>query len=676
MKKSLKFIIPLIIVLSAFALETLLSWFPYFAFIAGKEGNRYSVLDGISKTIADGCCEFSQPIDKTKINSVSFFISHGEEYSDFYTSVSVYASPEDGEALRKITQKKFGVSETPQKKTVYLETPFEASVIMLKFAETGNTLSLSDVKINPVFTADFNTLRFIFIAVAALIIYFAFADKAGRKLLSGFSFGNVTAVTVVFSVCLSVAFSVVCITSDGAKMAEYPYDINLEYENPYVQQFDAFQKGQLYFDIEPDAQLAELENPYDPIERGNIRALWDRAYYNGKYYSYFGTAPIFTVYYPFYLITGYLPAESIVMAVFSVLASAFLPLAVMFLSRLIDKKISPWLASLTAIGTLGASMIYLIQRGYAPFYYIASLAGTAFASMTVFFTVLAYGRKNYAARIISFLLAGISFALCLHSRLNAALPVGIVIAVFVIAYFVKSIKSKKLPRFIGEAAALGIPILAAALAAMRYNSARFSGVFDFGTAYQLTVADTSTYNFSLSGIFPAIFHYFAQPFILTGEFPYIGMTVNQIPDIGKYVYSDVNIGIFAMPFMLSIFLSIPVLKSKKTSVVRKAVLIGALAAVFITAVLDCCLGGVIFRYTADIALLSAFICAGSILQLCSNLKRENRLDVCGLLYKGTGILFLAQSAVTAASMFMFDAYVIEYSPVIFEYVRSFFVFWK
>ncbi len=676
MKKRYKIIIPLIIVFAAFAFETLLSYFPYFAYIAGREGNRYSVLEGTSQTISGDSDEFTVPIETGTVNSISFGLSHGGEYDDFYVSVSVYAVPESGGAFRKITEKKFGVSETAHKKTIYLEPSFETSGIMLKFSETGTTFSLSDVKINPVFTPDFNAVRFIFIVAAALIVYFAFADKESKKLLSGIGFGTVTAVTVVFCFCLSVAFSAVCMTSDGADMSEYPNDIHIEYENPYVQQFDAFQKGQFHFDIEPDPELAKLENPYDPIERGEIRALWDRAYYNGKYYSYFGTAPIFTVYYPFYALTGSMPAESVVMAVFSVLASVFLPLAVMYLSRLLDDKISPWFASLTAIGVLGASMVYLIQRGYAPFYYIASLAGTTFASMTVFFTVLAYDRKKYAARIVSFLLAGISFALCLHSRLNAALPVGIVMAVFVIAYFIKSLKAKNLPRFIGEAAALGIPVIAGAAAAMWYNNARFSGPFDFGTAYQLTVADTSTYSLSLNGLFPAIFHYFVQPFILTGEFPYIGITSNYIPDIGKYVYSDANIGIFAMPFMLSVFLAIPVLKSRKTSAARKAVLISALAAVFITAILDFCLGGVIFRYTADIALLSALICAGSILQLCSNLRRENRIDACGLLYKGTGILCLAQSAVTAASMFMFDNYLIDYSPVIFEYVRSIFVFWK
>ena len=47
--------------------------------------------------------------------------------------------------------------------------------------------------------------------------------------------------------------------------------------NPYVQQFDAFQKGQLHIDVEPEQELLELANPYDPAQRQGIYYLWDRA---------------------------------------------------------------------------------------------------------------------------------------------------------------------------------------------------------------------------------------------------------------------------------------------------------------------------------------------------------------------------------------------------------------
>ena len=35
-------------------------------------------------------------------------------------------------------------------------------------------------------------------------------------------------------------------------------------------------------------ELLELENPYDPDERAELSYPWDRVYFEGKYYSYFG----------------------------------------------------------------------------------------------------------------------------------------------------------------------------------------------------------------------------------------------------------------------------------------------------------------------------------------------------------------------------------------------------
>ena len=42
----------------------------------------------------------------------------------------------------------------------------------------------------------------------------------------------------------------------------------------------------------------------------NVSYHWDRAFYNGKYYSYFGLAPLFMVYYPVYWLTGMLPTTA------------------------------------------------------------------------------------------------------------------------------------------------------------------------------------------------------------------------------------------------------------------------------------------------------------------------------------------------------------------------------
>lgn len=117
--------------------------------------------------------------------------------------------------------------------------------------------------------------------------------------------------------------------ADAKDPIAYPLEDGVNSYNPYVQQFDAFEKGQLEIDFPVSPRLTALENPYDYTARHNSGAyfLWDRAMYGGKYYSYFGIAPVIAVYYPYYLATGALPGDSFTLGVFLFITALFLPLA-------------------------------------------------------------------------------------------------------------------------------------------------------------------------------------------------------------------------------------------------------------------------------------------------------------------------------------------------------------
>lgn len=65
-----------------------------------------------------------------------------------------------------------------------------------------------------------------------------------------------------------------------------------------------------------------------------------------------------------------------------------------------------------------------------------------------------------------------------------------------------------------------LPVFAGAAFQMWYNYARFSSVFDFGSAYQLTVADVSKYAVTPVLFLPAIYHYFLQLPDFKTEFPF------------------------------------------------------------------------------------------------------------------------------------------------------------
>jgi hypothetical protein len=79
-----------------------------------------------------------------------------------------------------------------------------------------------------------------------------------------------------------------------------------------------FTKGSLSLDTPVDPLLATMSNPSDPAERGE-HGLHDASYYKGKYYLYFGAAPVFLLFLPFHLLTGRYISETLACPIFAFL---------------------------------------------------------------------------------------------------------------------------------------------------------------------------------------------------------------------------------------------------------------------------------------------------------------------------------------------------------------------
>ena len=91
-----------------------------------------------------------------------------------------------------------------------------------------------------------------------------------------------------------------------------------------------FMKGSLALDTPVDPALLAMANPSDPAERGD-HGLHDASYFNGKYYLYFGAAPVILLFLPFHLLTGAYLNESLASPLFAflgLLASVWLVMAV------------------------------------------------------------------------------------------------------------------------------------------------------------------------------------------------------------------------------------------------------------------------------------------------------------------------------------------------------------
>ncbi|MCR5150437.1 MAG: hypothetical protein K6B52_04330 [Clostridiales bacterium] len=451
------------------------------------------------------------------------------------------------------------------------------------------------------------------------------------------------------------------------EMTKYPLEYSISTYNPYMQQFDAFHKHQLHLDVIPDERLSNLDNPYSPEEREGIDYLWDRAYYNGRYYSYFGIAPIIIFYEPFYILTGKLPTTATAIGFFAAIASIFLPLTISNTAEIISKKSSKVLTFILALIAPSCSLLFLIQRGVSRFYYLATVSALAFTGLFLFLLTSAFTAKKRFVRTALFILSGISYSLIFLSRFNQAILPGMAALLFVIKLIIEKQKEGKLASAFVNCAFLAFPVLCAVVFTLIYNSLRFGSPFEFGTTYQLTVADVSTYRLSAKAFLPAICHYFLQPFLIVSDFPFLRFKSDFIIPDEPAFYIDQCIGVFSHPFIILFLLAPFAAAKKKTLPFERAILATLFIFPVLLAFIDYCFGGVIFRYTADFAFF-CFLCAAVTVLIISR-DCKNAFSK-GFLMSTVCWLSLTTAVISFLTVFMKSGNLSEVNPDILQKVSE------
>ena len=166
---------------------------------------------------------------------------------------------------------------------------------------------ISEVVLNEKIPFEFNIVRFIITLGTLIVIYFLKNEKSFNE---DYSIKNLTQelallfVLAIFFV-LSIFINQNSIEPDNLKI----------YNKMFV---NSIYKGQLYLDYQPSEDFLNLENPYDDLQRGTVERgkdyLWDTAYYNGKFYVYFGILPLLIFFLPYYAITKkYLDIATVVL---------------------------------------------------------------------------------------------------------------------------------------------------------------------------------------------------------------------------------------------------------------------------------------------------------------------------------------------------------------------------
>ena len=74
---------------------------------------------------------------------------------------------------------------------------------------------------------------------------------------------------------------------------------------------------------------------------------WDRAFYNGKYYCYFGIVPALVFYLPYYLVTGHMLKTKILALLLVVIIEMLMAALVYAMARQYKKRLNLWAVSYT-----------------------------------------------------------------------------------------------------------------------------------------------------------------------------------------------------------------------------------------------------------------------------------------------------------------------------------------
>ena len=409
---------------------------------------------------------------------------------------------------------------------------------------------------------------------------------------------------------------------------------------PYTDLARALAKGQLYLDLEPSEELLALENPYDPLEREefNVPFQLDYAFYEGKYYIYFGVIPCLLLYLPWYIITRSDMPGWLAMSVMLLLCYSGCWFMIKNIIRRYRRKMAAAPAMLIWMGAV-ALLSLPAAMGDANNYYAPMLAAVDFFFFGMAINLAAadlldpgnppderYEKKGRIKLVIGSLLMACIAGCRPQLVLGAACTLPLLLPVL----FVK--KEDKIRPDIKRCVAFALPYVCVAVLLMIYNALRFGSPFDFGAMKNLTFAFLDNAGFNVTAAAAGIFYYLFRLPVFSAFYPYL--------DRSTFEWSNPNM-LAIHPSVGGMFMLYPLLilafacfLRQKDGKGRELKWIGIISLILVPvlAAITAVMGGLMDRYRMDIAAFAAlaFVC-GAICFASAEIKRPNIKILRGLL---------------------------------------------
>ncbi len=296
------------------------------------------------------------------------------------------------------------------------------------------------------------------------------------------------------------------------------------HRDQYERMAQSILHGHLYLEYEDiDPRLSVMENPYDPQARQELGIYfhWDHAFYNGKYYMYFGVVPVFLLFLPYQILTGNPLTTYKATQIFT--AGTIIEIFLLFFY--LRKKLFPRLPfGLCLALSMVLSFVSVWYAITAPALYCTAIMSAIcmeMISMNLMVRVVWNTEQRAGKEVIQLTVASLCAALTFGCRPTIALAGSLQIPM--LYQYMREQKSKSVR--IRACVAVAVPYLLTAALLMWYNYARFDSVWEFGQSYQLTLADQHEYSFwkefRLGKILNGLMYQFASWTPIGQSFPYV-----------------------------------------------------------------------------------------------------------------------------------------------------------
>lgn len=327
----------------------------------------------------------------------------------------------------------------------------------------------------------------------------------------------------------------------------------------YQELADAFLNGHLHlFQHTPPDFLLQMDNPYDTWLRQSLEletgefVYWDAAFFDGKYFVYFGVLPCLLLFLPFRALTGLNLSNDIAVLFFAmVLVFALFFLVYEMLRRFCRPERVSLLAYLLlcSVCLVGGGLFYMVRS--PDLYTIPIAAGLAFATLGLALWMRA-ARDPGHLRPLPLFFGSLSMAAVTACRPQLFLLVLLAFPIFRQAILRdRSLFSRR--HWKNSLLAL-LPFFLVALPLMWYNAARFGSPFDFGANYNLTTNDMTLRGFRIERVGLAVWHYLLQLPKFISVYPFIRECDLDTLYRGITIFEPTYGGIFIVcPFLWFLF---------------------------------------------------------------------------------------------------------------------------